>query len=161
MQKQVQPGQGVVHAESRAHDLGDAGQRPELVRPAARGRPASSSAANASGWPGLGRQRAPPEPLEASSGRPPAARALGFHHLAGRHRPGSAVRQARTSPVVHRRLLGPTTRRGGAQSTCVAWPPWRAESSSPALVDLCGDQRHAAATASGASLAPPGGMLQV
>src|SRR3954452_19434677 len=38
VQQQVQPGQGVVHAEPRVHDLGDARQRPALIGPSPRGR---------------------------------------------------------------------------------------------------------------------------
>ncbi|QTD95818.1 hypothetical protein S1361_00600 [Streptomyces cyanogenus] len=38
VQQQVQPGQGVLHAEPAAHDLGDPRQRPALITPAARGR---------------------------------------------------------------------------------------------------------------------------
>src|SRR3954469_10917663 len=38
VQQQVQPGQGVVHAEALADDLGDARQRPALVGPAPRRR---------------------------------------------------------------------------------------------------------------------------
>src|SRR3954466_7040166 len=39
VQQQIQPGQGVVHAEPLADDRGDAGQRPALIGPAPRGRP--------------------------------------------------------------------------------------------------------------------------
>src|SRR5258708_25839109 len=44
VQQHIHPGQGVVHAEPAADDLGDPGQCPALILvPALRGRPASST----------------------------------------------------------------------------------------------------------------------
>src|SRR3954471_11995226 len=118
VQQQVQPGQGVVHAEPGTHDLGDAGQRPGLIGPA------SSSTCSSSSWARLSRQRAPPGPLEASAGRPPAASAR-RQRLADirvtRKRPATSRSVAPSS--IHSAASSRSCSRR-AQSSAVSPPPW-------------------------------------
>jgi len=71
VQQHIHPGQGVVHAEPAADDLGDPGQCPALILvPALRGRPASSTVSGSPRWTGVSLHRASPTAFNASAARP-------------------------------------------------------------------------------------------
>jgi len=123
VQQQIQPGQCVLDPEPAAHDLADAGQRPALVTPAARGRTGFQHRLQSTQSAGVDLAGAPPGTLETSTRRPPEAKAR-RHRFADIH--VTRNRQATTrslAPAPIKSAAASRTCSRRSRSSAVSPPP--------------------------------------
>jgi hypothetical protein len=123
VQQQIQPGQGVGHAEPLAHHLGDARQRPASVRPAPRRRAGIQQVPQLGQLGGAKPAARPARPLGGSAGRPPAAGAR-RHRLADiRVTRNRAATSRSLAPSSIHSAAASRTRSRRARSPAVSPPP--------------------------------------